>query len=162
MRSASAVTAHGPHATSTPRSAPTTRSRVCPASHTATSSASASHPSPSLSLSAPANTGSHTATRSERDHQLGRRCSTACVRRRLWRITTSSAREPLPRAVATDPAVVAAIGAWMTAHGAKEKPAPEASEMLKQAIRDNVTSAFRALPPAADVAPTAAVVAARS
>ena len=79
-----------------------------------------------------------------------------------WRITTSSAREPLPRAVATDPAVVAAIGAWMTAHGAKEKPAPEASEMLKQAIRDNVTSAFRALPPAADVAPPAAVVAARS
>lgn len=72
-----------------------------------------------------------------------------------WRITTSSAKDPLPRAVATDPGVVAAIGAWMSAHGGKVQPASEASEQLRQAIRDNVTSAFRALPPGEATAPAA-------
>jgi len=64
-----------------------------------------------------------------------------------WRITTGSAKDPLPRAVATDPAVFASITAYLTAHRAKMQPAPETSEELSAAIRTSVTAAFRALPP---------------
>lgn len=65
-----------------------------------------------------------------------------------WRITTGKASEPLPRAVATDPAVRAAVVAWMTAHQTKRAPDAEASVQLEDAIRASVTTAFRALPPA--------------
>ena len=65
-----------------------------------------------------------------------------------WRITTGSASDPLPRAVATDPAVRASVVAWMDAHGARSKPAAEATAELEASIRTNVTTAFRAMPPA--------------
>src|SRR5687767_9558060 len=65
-----------------------------------------------------------------------------------WYITTSKARDPLPRAVATDPAVRAAVVAWMDAHKTKTQPAADASALLAETIRTSVTAAFRALPPA--------------
>jgi hypothetical protein len=73
-----------------------------------------------------------------------------------WRITTGSASDPLPRAVATHPEVRASVVAWMTAHGARSKPAPEATAELEAAIRTNVITAFRALPPAAEAETPAA------
>ena len=65
-----------------------------------------------------------------------------------WRITTGKASDLLPRAVATDPTVFAAISAWMTAHKAKKPPEADASAQLEDAIRTCVTTAFRAMPPA--------------
>jgi hypothetical protein len=65
-----------------------------------------------------------------------------------WRITTGKAADPLPRAVATDAAVRAAVVAWMTAHQAKKQPEAEATLLLEEAIRASVKTAFRALPPA--------------
>jgi hypothetical protein len=65
-----------------------------------------------------------------------------------WRITTGPGKDPLPRVVATDPAVFAAITGWLTAHRAKKQPAPEETAALDDAIRTSVTAAFRAMPPA--------------
>jgi hypothetical protein len=64
-----------------------------------------------------------------------------------WRITTGAAKDPLPREVASDPAVCAAIAAWMAAHSASRQPPESASAELREAIKTSVTSAFRALPP---------------
>src|SRR2546427_372378 len=52
-----------------------------------------------------------------------------------WRITTGPTKEPLPRAVATDPAVWASIVGWMSAHKAKHPPTPDATQALDDAIR---------------------------
>ena len=65
-----------------------------------------------------------------------------------WRITTGKACDPLPRAVATDPAVRASVVAWMDAHQTKKAPEAEITSQLEDAIRTSVTTAFRALPPA--------------
>ena len=78
-----------------------------------------------------------------------------------WRITTGKTSEPLPRPVATDPAVQASVVAWMTAHRAKTKPTAEVSEQLSDAIRTSVTTAFRAMPPAPPAAPAVAAAPAR-
>jgi hypothetical protein len=51
--------------------------------------------------------------------------------------------------VANDVAVRASIVAWMSAHQARSQPAPAVTEQLEDAIRTSVTTAFRAMPPAA-------------
>jgi hypothetical protein len=71
-----------------------------------------------------------------------------------WRITTGAGKDPLPREVATDPAVFASITGWMQAHRARSQPSADESAQLDEAIRSSVTAAFRAMPPGSIPAPS--------